>query len=289
MLNMRTWHGLTINANYTWSRAIDDGGTFRTGYAIPAGAICQHSSVRPIRPIASSAPSPLPTSRSTLSRLRFGPGRSAKPFWLKTRWSGQSWEASPSPGFTRLTPARHWPSHPRPARPIRPHSSLSFCPPSYNPSFLGTPARQNGKWGNGVTTANYTTHLLYRPSTGQRRNARSVHDPRPGFKLLRLQISDAPVPRRTTSPVPATTSSISHWCAASRCTLTENPPSSISVPSGTTSQTTPGSLLPAPRSATPTLDRSPPIPLPTARLLSSRLASVSESGFSHAIAQEAAA
>ena len=38
---MRAWHGLTMNVNYTFSRAIDDGGTFRTGYAIPAGTICQ--------------------------------------------------------------------------------------------------------------------------------------------------------------------------------------------------------------------------------------------------------
>ncbi len=35
-LNMRASHGSTFMANYTWSRSIDDGGTFRTGYAIPA-------------------------------------------------------------------------------------------------------------------------------------------------------------------------------------------------------------------------------------------------------------
>ena len=32
----RYTHGLTFMANYTWSRAIDDGGTFRSGYDIPA-------------------------------------------------------------------------------------------------------------------------------------------------------------------------------------------------------------------------------------------------------------
>ena len=30
---MRASHGLTFMANYTWSRSIDDGGTFRSGYA----------------------------------------------------------------------------------------------------------------------------------------------------------------------------------------------------------------------------------------------------------------
>ena len=39
LLNMRSWHGLTTNLNYTWGRAIDDAGFFRTGYAIPAGTI----------------------------------------------------------------------------------------------------------------------------------------------------------------------------------------------------------------------------------------------------------
>ena len=42
MLSMRAWHGVTVNANFTWSRAIDDGGTFRTGYAIPAGTLANH-------------------------------------------------------------------------------------------------------------------------------------------------------------------------------------------------------------------------------------------------------
>jgi hypothetical protein len=32
----RSSHGRTFMANYTWSRAIDDGGTFRSGYDIPA-------------------------------------------------------------------------------------------------------------------------------------------------------------------------------------------------------------------------------------------------------------
>jgi hypothetical protein len=37
--NMRPTHGVTFMANYTWSRSIDDNGTFRTGYAIPAGLV----------------------------------------------------------------------------------------------------------------------------------------------------------------------------------------------------------------------------------------------------------
>jgi hypothetical protein len=38
-LNWRASHGLTFMVNYTWSRSIDDGGTFRSAYPIPAGTI----------------------------------------------------------------------------------------------------------------------------------------------------------------------------------------------------------------------------------------------------------
>ena len=38
-LNQRVSHGLTFNANYTFSKNIGDDGTFRSGYAIPAAAM----------------------------------------------------------------------------------------------------------------------------------------------------------------------------------------------------------------------------------------------------------
>jgi hypothetical protein len=38
-LEQRQSHGLTFNANYTWSKNIGDDGTFRSGYDIPAGAV----------------------------------------------------------------------------------------------------------------------------------------------------------------------------------------------------------------------------------------------------------
>ena len=37
-LTQRTSHGLTFQTNYTWSRSIDNNGTFRSGYDIPASA-----------------------------------------------------------------------------------------------------------------------------------------------------------------------------------------------------------------------------------------------------------
>jgi hypothetical protein len=38
-LNEASFHGLTYSVNYTWSRNLGDDGTFRSGYAIPAGAV----------------------------------------------------------------------------------------------------------------------------------------------------------------------------------------------------------------------------------------------------------
>jgi len=42
---MRSWHGVTLNASFSQSRAIDDGGSFRSGYAIPPGTIANHPSL----------------------------------------------------------------------------------------------------------------------------------------------------------------------------------------------------------------------------------------------------
>ena len=49
-VNKRASHGLTFMVNYTWSKAIDDGGTFRSGYDIPAAAFrVMESSTRSTR------------------------------------------------------------------------------------------------------------------------------------------------------------------------------------------------------------------------------------------------
>jgi hypothetical protein len=42
-LQQRTSHGLSFNINYTYSKNIGDDGTFRNGFAIPAGAVSRNS------------------------------------------------------------------------------------------------------------------------------------------------------------------------------------------------------------------------------------------------------
>ena len=63
--NMRASHGVTFNVNYTFSRSIDDGGTFRSGYPIPRVPLPMSRPCRGRR-IASSAAFLLPINRSTL-------------------------------------------------------------------------------------------------------------------------------------------------------------------------------------------------------------------------------
>ena len=156
MLNMRSWHGLTFNANYAWSRSIDDAGYYRSGYAIPAGAIYNASSASypadRIERSVSTSSQPQHFVATSVWNWPFGKTILAENAVERAIMGGfgfsgifQAYSGSPlviTSSSCQTTPA--------------PPSS-SFCPPSYAPGFVGTPARQNGKWGNGVTTGNYTT------------------------------------------------------------------------------------------------------------------------------------
>lgn len=154
VLTMRNMHGLTTSVNYTWSRAIDDGGYFRTGYAIPAGTIYN-------QPTATFAADRIERSVSTSNQPQhfvatavwkwpFGKTILAESRAERMLLGGYSFSGvfqgySGSPLMITMASCNTNPSTP----------SSSFCPPSYNPSFTG-PARTNGRWGKGVTLANYT-------------------------------------------------------------------------------------------------------------------------------------
>jgi hypothetical protein len=170
MLNMRPWHGLTLDANYAFSRAIDDGGTFRTGYAIPAGAIANH-----------------PTLSYPADRIERGVSTSNQPqhFVLTSVWAWplgktvlaeNQLERAILGGFKFSGIYQAYSGSPLAitasacqTNPALAQSSSS-CAPTMNPNFTGS-ARQNGKWGTGVTWANYnqTTNAasyFIVPSTG---------------------------------------------------------------------------------------------------------------------------
>ena len=162
ILGMRTWHGLTLNSNFTWSRAIDDGGTFRTGYAIPAGTIANH-----------------PSESAPADRLDRSVSTSNQPlhFVLTSVWvwpfgksvlSGNEAERAILGGFTFSGVYQAYSGSPlgltESANQTNPAEST--FEPILNPGYFGGSARQNGKWGKGITAANTGAISYIVPSTG---------------------------------------------------------------------------------------------------------------------------
>jgi hypothetical protein len=155
VLSMRNIHGLTTTVNYTWSRAIDDGGYFRTGYPIPAGTIYGDSSLsfpadRMERTVSTSN-QPHHFVTTTVWKWPFGKTILAENAVERAIMGGFSFSGifqaySGSPLMITQSSCNTNPAN----------ANSSFCPPSYNSAFTG-PARINGKWGKGVTLANYNS------------------------------------------------------------------------------------------------------------------------------------
>jgi hypothetical protein len=147
--NMRATHGLTVMANYTWSRTIDDGGTFRTGYAIPAAfsgtgtAWTQDAIERSV----STSNQPQHAVITGVWDMPFG----------KTILGGQRWERAVFGGFKFSEIFQISSGSPLPitASTCGTNPAQGTCMPTYNPAFSG-PGRIHGKWGEGVTAANFS-------------------------------------------------------------------------------------------------------------------------------------
>jgi hypothetical protein len=142
--NMRPSHGFTFMANYTWSRTIDDGGTFRTGYAIPA-AFSQTGKAwkaDAIERTISTTNQPHHVVITGVWNLPIGSSVLGSSAWERAVFGGfkfseifQAYSGSPlaiTGNSCGTNPAQ------------------ATCMPTYNPSFSG-PARIHGKWGQGVT------------------------------------------------------------------------------------------------------------------------------------------
>jgi hypothetical protein len=169
--NMRAWHGLTMNANYTWSRAIDDGGTFRTGYAIPAGTLANHPTLSfkadAIERTVSTSNQPQHIVLTTvwdwpLGRTVLNSNTMERAILGGFKFSGIYQAYSGSPLAITASACQ--------TNPASAQSSTS-CAPTMNPNFSG-PARQGGKkWGKGVSSnssdPNYFAKVSFIvPSTG---------------------------------------------------------------------------------------------------------------------------
>jgi hypothetical protein len=159
-LNWRAQHGLTFMANYTWSRSIDDGGTFRTGYAIPAGTIAN-----------------APTLSYSQDRIERSVSTSNQPQHVvvtgvwdlpvgKSMLSSNEWERAILGGFKFSEIFQAFSGSPLAitGSACQTNPAQSGCPANLNPGFAGA-ARVNGKWGHGITAAN-TSAISYIATSG---------------------------------------------------------------------------------------------------------------------------
>jgi hypothetical protein len=147
-LNMRPSHGLTFMANYTWSRTIDDGGTFRSGYDIPAtfSGDGKFHKADSIERTVSTSNQPQHIVITGVWDLPFG----------KTVFAGSSWERAVFGGFKFSEIFQAFSGSPLPiiAASCGTNPAQGVCMPTYNPAFT-SPARIHGKWGQGVTRSNF--------------------------------------------------------------------------------------------------------------------------------------
>jgi len=165
MANMRAWHGLTMNANFTWSRSIDDGGTFRSGYAIPAGTIANHPTrayaADRIERTVSTSNQPKHFVLTAVWAMPFGKTVFAdKQLERKIlggfKFSGVFQDYSGSPLAITASACQTNPSLAQ---------STSSCAPTMNPNFFGS-ARVAGKWGKGADSNTYNKISYIVPSIG---------------------------------------------------------------------------------------------------------------------------
>ncbi|HEY6488942.1 MAG: TonB-dependent receptor [Terracidiphilus sp.] len=160
LLSMRSYHGLTMTANYTFSKSIDDGGFFRTGYAIPAGTIANE-------PNASYKPDQIERSVSTSNQPHHfvATGVWAWPFGKSVLADG-AMERAILGGFSFSGVYQAYSGSPlvvtAASCQTNPAQPSNYCPATLASGFTGS-ARQNGKWGDGATWRNYNTISYINP------------------------------------------------------------------------------------------------------------------------------
>jgi len=144
-LQQRLAHGLTFNANYTWSRNVGDDGPYRTGFALPAGSVSgsASSSYRMNRIDRSETAVGTPQSIHAFGvwKLPFGQGHIGGGSWIgRTLASG--WQLSGIYTYANGTPVQI--TYTGCTTPLQ-----GQCMPDAAPGFAGS-ARVNGGYGDGA-------------------------------------------------------------------------------------------------------------------------------------------
>ncbi len=147
-VQQRLAYGLTFMLNYTYSKTIDDVGTFRTGYAIPAGVLANSGKAWPIDRIEralSTQDQPQNLVATGTYDLPFGAGHIGGGNPVVRNLVG-GWRVSNIFTYVAGNPLAITSST------CTNVSGQGTCMPAYNTAFSGS-ARQNGGWGHGATAA----------------------------------------------------------------------------------------------------------------------------------------
>ena len=147
-LSQRAARGLTFNVNYTYSQNVDDAGTQRSGYDIPATAIASHVFYPKNRIDRSISVNDQPQNLSIYGVYNSRYGRSSfGGEHFVTRALLEGWQTSlifqyssglPLPVVATCNSTQN--------------IGQGTCMPDTNPNFRGD-VRVNGKWGQGITAA----------------------------------------------------------------------------------------------------------------------------------------
>jgi hypothetical protein len=147
----RKSHGFNFLLNYVYSKTIDDAGTSRSGYAIPAGVIANHPTLSmPINRMdrsVSGIDEPNNLTAYGSYDLPFGKGHVG---------GGNEVVSSVVGGWSISSVYTYANGLPLALTGSTCTGSAGTCMPSYNPSFTGN-VMPLGKWGSGATAANLST------------------------------------------------------------------------------------------------------------------------------------
>lgn len=152
-LEKRMSHGLSFTLNYTYSKQIDNAGTFRSGFDIPATAISTNTAWAANRLDRSLSTMTQPQSLTAYGVYRLPFGKGALGGGNRAgRWLASNWQISSIFTYRSGNPLAVVSS----SCTSTTYPGQGQCMPDYNPSFAGA-ARINGKWGKGATAANISS------------------------------------------------------------------------------------------------------------------------------------
>jgi hypothetical protein len=161
----RMSNGLDLTVNYTYSKNIDDAGTQRSGFAIPAGMIATGKAWAVNRIDRSLSANSIPQDLNIYGvyNLPFG-----KQGWSSSnpvvRSVVKGWNLSGLFTYSSGTPLLVTSS----ACSSSTHPGAGTCMPDLNSAFTSKTIRQNGSWGKGITAKTFSSISYlqgYVPST----------------------------------------------------------------------------------------------------------------------------